>query len=86
MVSADQQISVQSHHEIRNIGAHFECLTKIGNHDYLIVLNELSCEYRGAKVVTQYPITAGDWVEYKNQTIHAVEFGIGAHVLVKVLF
>jgi hypothetical protein len=86
VVLADKQVPVQGHHDVGNVAAHFDRLAEIGHHDNLVVLDKLIGEDCGTKRVAQSPSAASHGVKYENETIKAIELGIYAHILVKVLF
>jgi hypothetical protein len=86
VVLPHQQIPVQSHHDIGDVGAHFKNLTEIGNHDYFVVLHKPGTENRGTKVIAQSPSAASHGIKQINNAIEAVEFSVGTHVRIKVLF
>jgi hypothetical protein len=84
VILSNEHVPVQGHHEIRNVGTHFDHFSKISNHDNFEVLNELSGENRGAKITAKPPTATGHGIKYKNKAVNAVELCVGTHVLVKI--
>jgi hypothetical protein len=83
---ADQQVSVQCHHDVGDVGAHFERLTEIGQHHNLEVLRELGAVDRGAEAVTHVFEATIHGIEHVDDAVDAVESSVCTHVLVEVLF
>jgi hypothetical protein len=86
VVFANKQKPVQSHHEIRDVGAHFKYLSKVNHNNDFKILDKLRGEYCGAKSCAESPIATGHWIKHKNKAKYAVEFCVSAHVLVKIFF
>jgi hypothetical protein len=86
MLFANKQISVKSHHEIGDVGTHFEYLSKVNHNDDFKILNKLRGEYCRAESCAESPIATGHWIKHENKAEDAVEFCVNGHVLVKILF
>jgi hypothetical protein len=86
MALPNQQVPVQSHHEVGYVCAHFDHFAETGNHDNFVILNKLTGENRRTKIVAWSPRAACHRIKYTNQTVDAVEFRVCAHVFVKVFF
>jgi hypothetical protein len=49
MVLPNQQVSVHGHHDVGDVGAHFERLAEISQHYYFKILSELGAVNRRAE-------------------------------------
>jgi hypothetical protein len=86
MVLPDQHKPVQSHHNVRDISAHFECFAEIGQDYYFKELSELSHIDRRTKGLADVLKTAVHRIEKENRAVDAIKNRICLHVLVHVVF
>jgi hypothetical protein len=81
----NQHVSVDCCQNVRYIRAHFECLAEKSDHDDFVVLSECGVENRRAELLAPELAAAIYQIEHKNGAVQAIEFGVGAHALVKCL-
>jgi hypothetical protein len=86
MLLADQHVTVNSYQNVRDVRAHFDCFTQLGDKYDFEVLSEQSTVNRGAEKVTLELIAVFNWIQGEYRAIHAVEFRVGTHVRVESFF
>jgi hypothetical protein len=83
---SDQHVSVYGHENVADIRAHFYTLSEIlheQDFEHLSGYGVVDCGAKVARFVFKAIIY---WIENVNETVDAIEYGINAHVFIKILF